>query len=77
MLLTVKGIYKDGKVEVAEKPDGITQSDVLVTFLAPEKAEMGQRMLYGQFAGKQMSSEEDFLIAEWLGEKQDDDHVYD
>ena len=68
MLLTVKGIYKDGKVEVAEKPSGIEQADVLVTFLTSEKARSRQRMVYGQFAGKQMSSEEDFLIAEWRGE---------
>jgi hypothetical protein len=68
MLLTVKGIYKDGKVEVEEKPDGVKQANVLVTFLASEKVESRQRMVYGQFAGKQVSSEEDFLMAEWRGE---------
>lgn len=68
MLLTVKGIYKDGRVEVAEKPVGVGQSEVLVTFLTSETAESRYRMFYGQFAGKQVSSEEDFLIAEWRGE---------
>ena len=65
MLLTVKGIYKDGKVEVAEKPAGIEQANVLVTFLASEKVGSRQRMVYGQFAGNRVSSEKDFLIAEW------------
>jgi hypothetical protein len=65
MLLTVKGLYKDGKVEVTEKPVGVGEAEVLVTFLTPETVESRHRMSYGQFAGKQVSSEEDFLIAEW------------
>ncbi len=68
MLLTVKGIYKNGKVDVTEKPDGVKQADVLVTFLTSEEIESRQCMVYGQFAGKRASSEEDFLIAEWRGE---------
>ena len=68
MLLTVEGIYKDGKVEVAEKPAGVKQARVLMTFLMSETTTSRHRMIYGQFAGKRMSSEEDFLIAEWRGE---------
>ena len=68
MLLTVKGIYKDGKVDVTEKPAGVKQADVLVTFLTSEEIESRQRMVYGQFSGKKMSADEDFLIAEWRGE---------
>lgn len=68
MLLTVKGMYKDGRVEVAEKPIGVEQAKVLVTFLTSETAESRHRMVYGQFAGKPVSSEEDFLMAEWRGE---------
>ena len=33
MILTVEGIYKDGKVEFAETPPGIAESRVYVTFL--------------------------------------------
>jgi hypothetical protein len=75
MLLTVEGTYKDGKVEVAEKPTGVKEARVLVTFLAPEATASHKLMAYGQFAGKRMSSEEDFLIAEWRDEtsKQDGD----
>jgi hypothetical protein len=32
-MLTVEGIYKDGKVELAEKPVQVNQARVLVTFL--------------------------------------------
>jgi hypothetical protein len=33
MLKTVEGIYKNGKIELAETPQGITESRVFVTFL--------------------------------------------
>ena len=35
-LLTVEGMYRDGKIELSERPDDIeTASRVLVTFLPP------------------------------------------
>jgi len=68
MLLTVEGVYKDGRVDVAEKPVGIKQAKVLVTFLTTETMPAHRLIAYGQFIGKRMSSEEDFLIAEWHGE---------
>jgi hypothetical protein len=33
MLKTIQGIYKNGKIELAETPEGITESLVFVTFL--------------------------------------------
>jgi hypothetical protein len=33
MLQTVEGIYKNGKIELSETPQGITESRVFVTFL--------------------------------------------
>lgn len=33
MLQTIQGIYKDGRIELAETPQGITESAVFVTFL--------------------------------------------
>lgn len=68
MLLTVEGIYKDGRVDVAEKPVGVKQAKVLVTFLTTETTAAHRFISYGQFTGKRMSSEEDFHIAEWHGE---------
>ena len=35
MLHSVEGVYRDGKVELAEKPERITEAKVLVTFLEP------------------------------------------
>jgi hypothetical protein len=32
-MLTIEGTYKDGKVELAEKPPQVNHSRVLVTFL--------------------------------------------
>ncbi|BAZ15389.1 hypothetical protein NIES4071_72610 [Calothrix sp. NIES-4071] len=33
MLQTIEGIYKDGKIELAEIPQGVKESRVFVTFL--------------------------------------------
>ncbi|WP_071190258.1 hypothetical protein [Trichormus sp. NMC-1] len=33
MLQTVKGIYKNGKIELAEIPKNILESEVLITFI--------------------------------------------
>jgi hypothetical protein len=33
MLKTIEGIYRDGKIELVETPQGITESRVFVTFL--------------------------------------------
>lgn len=68
MLLTVEGIYRNGKVEIKEKPENIKQANVLVTFLTPDTTVKRRLMHYGQFSGKRMSTEKDFLIAEWHGE---------
>jgi len=73
MLLTVEGTYTDGKVELAETPTGVKRAKVLVTFL-PSKAGASRRfMIYGQFAGERMSTEEDFRLAEWRSETDEPD----
>lgn len=38
MLKTVEGIYKNGKVELSETPQGIIESRVFVTFLETKPA---------------------------------------
>lgn len=69
MLLTIEGVYSDGKVELTETPTGVEHAKVLVTFLPQAKPPESTRSLsYGQFAGKNMSTEEDFVTAEWHGE---------
>lgn len=56
MLKTVEGIYREGAVELLEKPEGLREARVIVTFL-PEKAaepsmeQARQRMLARMRAG--------------------------
>lgn len=42
-MLTLEGTYRDGKVELAEKPAQITQAKVLVTFLEPGMIDLHSR----------------------------------
>lgn len=70
MLTTVEGIYKAGKIDLSEQPEGITEARVLIVFLEPNgqgQAAPAQTIFCGQFEGPlgQMSTEEDFHQAEW------------
>ena len=38
---------------------------IIDTLPLPQETEQRQPLLYGQFRGAQMSTEEDFLLAEW------------
>lgn len=74
MITTVEGVYKQGKIELFETPAGVQESRVLVTFLPKAMTPASpRRMIYGQFTGNQMSTEEDFRLAEWRGEAEDGD----
>jgi hypothetical protein len=42
MLQTIEGIYRDGKVELAEQPTNVTEARVMVIFLPVEPAAEGQ-----------------------------------
>lgn len=73
MLKSVEGIYKDGKVELSELPSDVIQSRVIVTFLESETVEQNSQMItFGMFAGSNKSTEEDFKIAEFSGDVDDD-----
>lgn len=39
MLTAVEGIYKDGEVELSERPEGLVEARVIVTFLPSIPAE--------------------------------------
>lgn len=72
MITTVEGIYKQGKIELFDLPIGVHESRVLITFLPKAiTPTMPRQMVYGQFKGKQMSTEDDFRLAEWRGEAED------
>jgi hypothetical protein len=42
-MLTIEGTYKNGKVELAEKPAQVNQSRVLVTFLESNGVDLRAR----------------------------------
>jgi hypothetical protein len=61
MLQTIQGIYWNGKVELAEIPQDITESQVFVTFFKPQSVNLAsQFMSFGMFSGLQQSTEADF-----------------
>lgn len=72
MITTVEGVYKKGKINLLEMPVGVDEAQVLVTFLPNSVFKPTlQHMVYGQFAGKKMSTEDDFRLAEWRGETEE------
>ena len=72
MLQTIQGIYRNGKIELAEIPQDITESQVFVTFFKPESvSRTSQFMSFGMFSGSQQSTEADFRDAEFNGDVDD------
>jgi hypothetical protein len=66
MLQTIQGIYRNGKIELAEVPQNITESQVFVTFLTSQSVTLdSQIMSFGMFSGSQQSTESDFKDAEF------------
>jgi hypothetical protein len=63
MLKTIQGIYRNGNIELAETPQGITESQVFVTFLPNQPAQ--KTMAFGMFTGVRESTEADFKDAEF------------
>lgn len=63
MTVTVKGIYRDGRIELSEKPPAVADGrEVIVTIQAKKPPQPVQRMHFGMLAkpGAPMSSWEDF-----------------
>ena len=90
MMQAVKGIYRDGKVELLEPPSGITEGEVIVTFVQPavEKADSTVGMAkelalnkpkmirFGMLSnGTEQFSETDFKSAEFHGDSDDLDRA--
>ena len=70
MLQAIQGIYRNGKVELAEIPQDIMESQVFVTFFKPQSASLAsQFMSFGMFSGSQQSTESDFRDAEFNSEE--------
>jgi hypothetical protein len=72
-LITVEGVYRKGNIQLLEALTAAPEGRVLVTFLGESQPVPDPRpMQFGQFAGPNMSTEEDFKIAEWQGEEEFD-----
>ena len=71
MLTTIEGIYRNGQIELLERPR-VSESRVLVTFTEADslaQAENAPRLMRsGMFPGAGVTTEEDFKLAEWRGD---------
>lgn len=73
MLQAIEGVYRNGTVELAEVPTGISESRVIVTFLQAESTPQARAIMrFGMFAGLNQSTEEDFRAAEFTGDSDDE-----
>jgi hypothetical protein len=72
MLQTIQGIYRNGKIELTEIPQDISESQVFVTFFKPQLVTLAsQIMSFGMFLGAQQSTESDFKDTEFNGDADD------
>jgi hypothetical protein len=72
MLQSVEGIYKNGQIEILETPTDIEESPVIITFLPTKLAPKTHRLIYfGMFRGTNQSTEDDFSLAEFHGDSDD------
>jgi hypothetical protein len=68
MTALVSGIYKDGKIELLETPEGLREGRVRVLVIAEEEPKPAPRYLtFGKYRGDKDPSLEDFEAAgrEW------------
>ncbi len=66
MSTIVAGIYKGGTVELLEAPAGVREGPVQVILVPDQESPAAPRVLqYGKYAHGNLSTEEDFRLAEW------------
>ncbi len=71
MLTAVRGTYKNGRVELAETPPGIDESEVIITFVEPKPKPEGRMIRFGMFPELLALTDEDFKTAEFHGDPDD------
>lgn len=72
-MLTVEGTYKDGKVELAQRPAEISQSRVLVTFLESKDVDLQSRGI-NQAAAADLRARLKTFAEDW---ERPEDSIYD
>lgn len=73
MLQSIEGVYKHGKIELSELPSDVSESRVIVTFLEQKKNQQKRQIMqFGMFSGNKQSTKEDFKIAEFCGDIEDE-----
>ena len=74
MTTMVMGVYKEGRIELLEKPEGLREGRVRIILTEDEEAKPTPRYLqFGKYKGDTDPSLEDFKAAEWNGEAEFDD----
>lgn len=72
MLQSVEGIYRKGKIELLETPNNLEESTVIITFLENKLVQTAPKLMYfGMFTGGNQSTDEDFDLAEFQGDSDD------
>jgi hypothetical protein len=66
VLQAIEGIYKDGKVELTEIPQGVSERRVIGMFLSAHAASKETALMtFGMFSVANQSTEDDFKLAEF------------
>lgn len=73
MMKAVKGIYKNGQVQLLESPAGIAEGEVIVTFIENKtERETPRRITFGMFSnGSEQFTAADFREAEFQEDSDD------
>jgi hypothetical protein len=69
MTAIVTGVYRQGKLELLETPQGLREGPVRVVLIEQEGPVPPRRHLtFGKYQGGRLSTLEDFRQAQWHGE---------
>jgi hypothetical protein len=71
MTAILEGVYKQGKIELLEVPEGVPEGRVRVILMPP--APLPPRPLtFGKYRAGRVSSLDDFRAAQWHGDEERD-----
>ncbi|HLK57910.1 MAG TPA: hypothetical protein VKU00_15185, partial [Chthonomonadaceae bacterium] len=67
MTTIVMGIYREGRIELLEKPKGLREGRVRVILTEEEPKPAPRYLEFGKYKGDKDTTLEDFKDAEWHG----------